>query len=86
MAVLPEVQRRGIGQALVHDGRAALRGLGAEGCVLLGEPEFYRRFGFRSCPELVLDEVDPAYFLSLVIGQSPARGRVSYHAAFDAKP
>jgi putative acetyltransferase len=46
MAVRPDVQRRGIGSALVREGLAACRARGHEVVVVLGHPEFYPRFGF----------------------------------------
>src|SRR5262245_25747072 len=46
MAVAPEVQRRGIGSALVRAGIEECRDLGVAAVVLIGHPEFYPRFGF----------------------------------------
>jgi putative acetyltransferase len=85
MAVLPERQGQGIGRALIERGLAALRALGAQGCVVLGEPEFYGRFGFRSDRALVLERVPPEHFLSLPFGERRARGPVPYHEAFSAR-
>ena len=85
VSVLPEAQGKGIGSALVHQGLEALRAAGAQGCVVLGEPGYYERFGFRSSQGLVLDGVPPEYFQSLAFGAQAASGRVSYHTAFDAK-
>ena len=84
VSVTPEFQGRGIGQSLVNAGLAALRTLGAEGCVLAGEPDFYGRFGFRSDAELALDGVPPENLLSLTLGQRPATGKVTLNAAFSA--
>ncbi|MNP08272.1 hypothetical protein D3C76_1003330 [compost metagenome] len=63
---------------------AGLRELGAEGCVLLGDPGYYSRFGFVVRPGLVLPGVPAEYFQALALGSSWAEGEVSYHAAFDA--
>jgi putative acetyltransferase len=46
LAVLPDHQRRGIGSRLVRDGLAACERAGYGFVVVLGEPAFYRRFGF----------------------------------------
>src|SRR3990172_6498 len=46
VAVLPSYQRQGIGQALVNEGLKTIRSIGVQGCVLVGDPAFYRRFGF----------------------------------------
>lgn len=48
LAVHPDEQRRGIGSALVGRGLEALRARAAAGCVVLGSPDFYSRFGFTS--------------------------------------
>lgn len=46
MAVLPEHQRTGVGTALVEAGISACRETAHQSIVVLGHPEFYRRFGF----------------------------------------
>ena len=83
VAVVPVLQGQGIGSALVEHGLEALRTLGAHGCVLLGEPEFYTRFGFQHRAELILEGVPPEYFLSLAIGHEAACGNVTYHESFN---
>lgn len=84
VSVHPDWQGKGIGQALVREGLAALRGAGAKGCVVLGEPAYYERFGFRQQPGLVLEGVPPAYFMALPFGEDIPSGKVSYDPAFDA--
>lgn len=88
ISVLPTHQKNGIGAALMNESLSALRELGAQGCVLLGDPGYYRRFGFAPVPGLTLDGVPPEYFMALPLGtqtshQTP-QGRVTYHAAFGA--
>jgi len=82
LAVRPDRQGKGIGSALIRQGLAELECEGACGCVVLGEPEFYQRFGFAANDELVLASVPPEYFLSLAIGGESPRGVVRYHDAF----
>jgi putative acetyltransferase len=48
VAVLPGVQGRGIGSRLVEEGLKHARSSGVPFLVLLGEPGFYARFGFRA--------------------------------------
>lgn len=48
LAVLPQCQRRGIGSGLVRRGLAECRAAGHECAVVLGEPDYYRRFGFET--------------------------------------
>lgn len=84
ISVLPEWQGQGIGAALMHAALDALRGQGAQGCVLLGEPAYYGRFGFRAEPGLVLPGVPPEYFQALCLRPPMAQGEVSYSTAFEA--
>ena len=84
VSVIPELQGKGIGSRLM---RAALRKLkhqDAAGCVLLGDPVYYRRFGFKPEIGLVLPGVPPEYFQALSYGGPIPHGEVSYHAAFSA--
>jgi putative acetyltransferase len=84
LSVAPGRQRRGIGGALVREGLERLRALGAQGCVLVGEPAYYGRFGFANDPALLLEGVPAEYFLALRLGATPAGGAVVFHAAFAA--
>jgi putative acetyltransferase len=85
ISVLPEHQRQGVGSRLMREALRLLRERGAAGCVLLGEPEYYRRFGFQADSRLVLPGVPPDYFLSVRFGPPSAQGIVSYHSAFNAE-
>ena len=85
LSVLPEHQRRGIGSGLMRAVLGELREQGAAGCVLLGEPEYYRRFGFEARCGLVLPGVPAQFFQALSLGASLPQGAVAYHAAFDAR-
>ena len=48
LAVLPELQRRGVGSALMHAATARCRELGVAAVVLIGDPAYYGRFGFET--------------------------------------
>ncbi len=85
ISVLPELQRRGIGKSLMREGLAAIQALSAKGCMLVGNPDYYQRFGFRNIPELILDNVPPQYFLVLPFGKNKACGKVKFHKGFEAK-
>ncbi len=82
VSVRVDLQRQGIGTALVNSGLRALRDLGAQGCVLAGDPAYYGRFGFRAVPQLVYDGVPSEHFLMLPFGMMVPKGKVAYHAAF----
>ncbi|MGE5611300.1 MAG: GNAT family N-acetyltransferase [Bacillota bacterium] len=82
VAVSPNFQRQGIGQALIKQGLQSLRNLGAQGCVLVGDPAYYCRFGFRHNPALLLEGIPPQYFLCLQIADQTPQGCVTHHSAF----
>lgn len=85
VSVLPQLQRKGIGKSLVQEGLSRLRSLGAKGCVLVGDPNYYERFGFRNVDDIGVDGVPQEYFLALPFESSMARGVVTFHQAFSAK-
>ena len=47
LAVCPDHQRRGIGSTLMREVILTSRGLGLDVLCLLGDPRFYKTFGFR---------------------------------------
>jgi putative acetyltransferase len=83
ISVWPQMQRRGIGTALIKHGIAGLREQGANGIVVLGSDEPYARFGFVHNPGLVYSGAPAQYFQSLVLAGSCPRGEVKYAPAFD---
>ncbi|PAY03495.1 GNAT family N-acetyltransferase [Bradyrhizobium sp. UFLA03-84] len=83
VSVTPELQRQGIGGALIRRGLDRLAALGAEGCVVLGDPAYYGRFGFVSDPALTYGGEPSRYFQRRVLKGDPPEGDVSYHPAFE---
>jgi putative acetyltransferase len=82
VAVQPARQGEGIGRALVEAGLDALRSRGACGCVLVGDPAFYDRFGFARCPGVVWQGVPDENVLCLLMSGQMPTGEVTYHPAF----
>ncbi len=82
VSVRPDMQRKGIGGALIEDGLSRLRALGAKGCVVLGDPDYYGQFGFEPRPEVKFEGVPPEYFTVLVFDEASASGNAVYHAVF----
>lgn len=82
VAVMPPRQGEGIGAALIEQGLALLRERDAAGCVVLGEPDYYRRFGFVHDPGLAFPGPPAAYFQRLVMAGNAPRGVVTYAPAF----
>jgi putative acetyltransferase len=85
VSVLPDLQGSGVGTALIREGLKLLERRGAKGCVLLGDPSYYGRFGFTSDHALRYPGPPPQYFQSLILSGDPAAGDVTYHAGFEAR-
>ena len=85
ISVLPELQKKGIGKSLMQEGLSSLKSLGAKGCILVGDPGYYGRFGFRSLPDLVIEGVPQENVLALPLEENKARGVVTFHEGFNAK-
>ena len=84
VAVRPDMQRSGIGAMLVRASITELTQRGAEGIVLLGDLEYYERFGFKQQSRLVLPGAPANHFLSLSLQGGNPSGTVTYHAAFSS--
>jgi putative acetyltransferase len=82
VAVSPERQGEGIGDALIEHGLADLRARGAQGCVVLGDPAYYRRFGFEADRALTYPGPPAEYFQRIVLQDEAPCGVVSYSPAF----
>ena len=82
LAVRPEHQRQGIGRALFAAGHVELRGLGAAGCVVLGDPIYYAKLGFQPAPALRLQGNPTATLLACLFGTEAPAGDVDFHSAF----
>lgn len=85
ISVRPDLQRTGIGSALMRDGLRRIGEIGAAGCVLVGYPEYYARFGFVHDPELRLADVPPPYLQRLSFSDSVPTGEVHFHEAFGGR-
>lgn len=83
VSVAPSSQRSGAGSALIRDGLERLKAKGAAGCVLIGDPAYYQRFGFSVDPDLTYRDLPDGYLQSLSLNGARAKGEVSFHPAFD---
>jgi putative acetyltransferase len=88
MAVLPAVQRRGIGSALVRVGLERCEQLGVGAVIVLGHAEYYPRFGFMPASRFHIAseyDVPDGVFMALELESDVLReksGTIRYHAAF----
>ena len=82
ISVLPEYQKQGIGKSLVNEGLSLLKQLGGQGCALVGDPNYYKRFGFKNFPELVHEGVPQKVFLALPFNEKIPQGIIVFHEGF----
>lgn len=82
VSVWPAHQHKGIGNAVIREGLARLRAMGAQGCVLTGDPAYYTRFGFRTDATLFYAGADGPYFQILPFGDAVPAGEARFHPAF----
>ncbi len=84
VSVLPEYQRQGVGKALIQEGLSRLKEMNAQGCCLVGHPEYYRKFGFKNMPGLVLEGVPQEFLFALSFDGHTPQGTVTFHDGFKA--
>lgn len=91
IGVVPPLQKRGIGKALIEAGFLAVQEAGFGLLFLVGHPRYYPRFGFQPAQPLgftsdyVTDPQSHAHFMVRVFDDSlvgEARGHMRYHEAF----
>jgi len=85
LAVLPEYRRRGVGTKLVSEGVQTLRADGEDVVIVLGEPQFYGRFGFTSkAAQAFQTPYDGPYLQALALTEAgqQAEGLLRYARAF----
>ena len=85
VSVLPEFQKQGIGKSLINKGLAMLKELDGQGCTLVGDPNYYKRFGFRNIPDLVYEGIPQEFFVALPFTENVPQGIVVFHEGFQAK-
>lgn len=83
ISVAPELQRTGIGTKLINAGLAHLTELGAAGCVLLGNPDYYNRHGFFAADGLTHRALPPEYVMRLVLKGPAAVGEIEFAPALN---
>jgi putative acetyltransferase len=82
VAVGRRAQGCGIAKSLIEAGIRRLTASGANGCDVLGDPDYFGRFGFKSDPKLRFPNAPEQYFQRLIFhGRCPS-GIVEYHSAF----
>lgn len=83
VAVRTADQRKGIGRALIAEGLSRMKTQGAQGCVVIGNPKIYTRFGFQSDGQLIYGALDKALLQRIIFQGAAPAGHVSFASAFD---
>jgi putative acetyltransferase len=84
VSVEPELKHQGIGGQLIRAGIDWLLQQDAAGCVLVGNPVYYSRFGFRLFPELAPEGQPAQYFQILPLRVAEPTAVVGFHPIFSA--
>ncbi len=83
VAVYPELQSQGIGGQLIIEGLAEIKRIGGVGCMLTGNPVYYRRFGFEFSPGNCPGEEPADFFMVKRLTDQPLpSGPLAFHPAF----
>lgn len=86
LAVIPKIQRQGIGTMLTAHGLNWLRAHSEQIVLVLGHPDYYRRFGFSTIKALLIESpFNPESFMALELKPNALdgiRGKVHYPNAF----
>ena len=82
ISVLPKYQKQGIGKSLILKGLSLLTGMGGQGCALVGDPDYYKRFGFKNIPDLIHEGIPQEVFLVLPFNKEIPQGTVVFHKGF----
>ena len=85
ISVLPNKQGRGIGSKLMNIAIQELKDIKAKGCVLLGDPNYYHRFGFQPREGLLFPSVPSEFFQALLFQGNLPQGIVTYDESFFVK-
>ena len=86
VSVTPEGQGQGIGSKLIRSGLEQLQSTDALGCILTGNPDYYRRFGFNVCAEYCPDGEPEEYFMVKKFKRTLITGLFAFHPAFYNHP
>lgn len=86
VSVKPELQGARIGEQLIEAGIEAIKELGAWGCILTGDPNYYSRHGFRLSPSHCPTNESPEFFMLRQIKNQSPDGRFTFHPAFYGEP
>jgi len=67
LSVLPEYQNKGIGGKLINHTIKLSKEMGYKGIIIYGDPEYYKRFGFKASKEYKITNKDKKFPAALLV-------------------
>ena len=67
VSVLPEYQNKGVGGKLISHTITLSKEMGYNGIIIYGDPEYYKRFGFKESKEYKITNKDGKYPAALLV-------------------
>jgi predicted N-acetyltransferase YhbS len=67
ISVLPEYQNNGIGSKLINHTIKLSMEMGYKGIIIYGDPEYYKRFGFKESKQYKITNKDKKYPVALLV-------------------
>jgi len=85
ISVLPAWQRKGVGTAMMKEALSRLTQQQAAGCILVGDPRFYKRFSFAHDSSIIAENEPLEYTMILRLSVNSDHGIARFHDAFTVK-
>ena len=82
VSVAPEFQSQGVGSALINQGLDMLRKEGTAGCILVGNVDYYKRFGFEQAPTSCPTNEPKDNYMILPMAVSKTSSVIDFHPLF----
>ena len=67
LSVLPELQNKGIGSKLINHTIKLSKEMGYKGIIIYGNPEYYKKFGFKESKEYKITNEEKKYPAALLV-------------------
>jgi predicted N-acetyltransferase YhbS len=83
VSVLPEYQNRGIGSKLINHTVKLSEEMGYKAIVIYGDPEYYKRFGFKVSKEYGITNQDKKYPAALLVLESYPNSLIGIEGIYD---
>ena len=84
LSVKPKYQKQGIGSALINQAHEIARQLGYSHIVILGEPAYYQKFGYRLIDDNIISSLPREYIMIYQLDENAQmpKGQLSYAREF----